>query len=132
MTMEHRWGRRIPVDLGVSLHYRPLGRVRGRLRNLSSSGAFVHTPHALPQNARVELVFTSGGDGAAQIHRLEGVVVRAVAGGIGVMFFQFHRQDFETLLARWHSGLTRLTHDNTPTTATPADGPGASNHTKEA
>lgn len=98
MAMEHRWGRRISVDVGISLHYRPLGRLRGRLRNLSSSGAFVQTSPPLPLNAKVEIVITSGADGTAQIHRLEGVVVRTTPNGIGVMFLQFHRQEFEMLL----------------------------------
>lgn len=109
MAMEHRWGRRISVDVGVSVQYRPLGRVRGRLRNLSSSGAFVQTSHPLPTNARVEIVIATGTDGTAQIHRLEGVVVRTAKTGVGVMFFQFHRQDFETLLPRLQPSTTRAT-----------------------
>lgn len=116
MAMEHRWGKRVAVDVGVSLYYRPLGRLRGRLHNLSSSGAFVQTPHPLPMNARVEIAITSGADGTAQIHRLEGVVIRTTSSGVGVMFFQFHRQEFEALLPRLQANATW------PTPAAPALG----------
>ena len=113
MAMEHRWGRRTAVDVGVSIHYRPLGRVRGRLRNLSSGGAFVQTSQPLPTNARVEIVIATGADGTAQIHRLEGVVVRTAKTGVGVMFFQFHRPDFETLLLRLQASTIRATPAST-------------------
>ena len=127
MAMEHRWGRRIAVDVGVSVHYRPLGRVRGRLRNLSSSGAFVHTSQPLPANARVEIVITTGTDGTAQIHRLEGVVVRTTTAGIGVMFFQFHRQDFETLVPYLQTNAARTTP--AASALTPKDSKPLPNHT---
>lgn len=100
MAMEHRWGRRIAVDLRVTLHCRPTGRLRGRLRDLSSGGAFVQIPALLAPNARVQLVFTSRHDGAAQIHRFETAVSRVTARGVGLMFLQYDPKALATLLMR--------------------------------
>ena len=100
MTMEHRWGRRIAVDLSVTLQCRPLGRLRGRLRDLSSGGAFVQIPAFLSPNTRVEMVFTIRHEGTAQIHRFESVVSRTDPHGIGLMFLQFDPKSLSTLLLR--------------------------------
>ena len=100
MAMEHRWGRRIAVNIGVTLDCRPAGRLRGRLRDLSSGGAFVQTPMPLAPNARVEMVFTSRHDGTAQIHRFETVVSRVTAHGVGLMFLHYDPKTLSTLLMR--------------------------------
>lgn len=101
MAMEHRWGRRIAVDLGVTLHSRSTGRVRGRLRDLSSGGAFVHVPAVLTPNSRAEMVFTVRRDGGtAQIHRFDAVVSRIGAHGVGLMFLQFDPKKLSSLLHR--------------------------------
>ncbi len=101
MAMEHRWGRRISVDLGVTLHSRSTGRVRGRLRDLSSGGAFVQIPAVLTPNSRAEMVFTvRHHDGTAQIHRFDAVVSRSGAHGVGLMFLQFDPKKLSALLHR--------------------------------
>ena len=100
MAMEHRWGRRIPVNLGVTLHCRSVGRLRGRLHDLSSGGAFVHVPAMLAPNTRTELVFTVRHEGTAQIHRFDAVVSRVGAHGVGLMFLQFDPQKLSALLHR--------------------------------
>ena len=122
MAMEHRWGRRVAVDLSVTLHYRPIGRLRGRLRNLSSGGAFVQIPAFLTPNVRVQLVFTSGHKGTAQIHRFETVVSRVTPHGVGLMFLQFDPKALSALLLQLESetAFRRLTAPrsatHTPTT----------------
>lgn len=103
MTMEHRWGRRIILDLSVTLHARVLGRLRGRLRDLSSGGAFVQTPTALPPHCRAELVFSTGNGGTAQIHRFDSVVSRVTPQGVGLMFLQFDPKSLSHLLLRLES-----------------------------
>jgi hypothetical protein len=100
MAMEHRWGRRIAVDLGVTLHSRSTGRVRGRLHDLSSGGAFVHVPAVLVPNTRAEMVFTVRHEGTAQIHRFDAVVSRVAADGVGLMFLQYDPKKLSALLQR--------------------------------
>lgn len=100
MAMEHRWGRRIAVDIGVTLHCRPAGRLRGRLRNLSGGGAFVHVPTPLALHARIEMVFTSRHGGTAQIHRFETAVSRTTAQGVGLMFLHYDPKTLSALLMR--------------------------------
>lgn len=102
MAMEHRWGRRIAVDLGVTLYSRSTGRLRGRLRDLSSGGAFVHVPSILTPNSRAEMVFTvRRDDGTAQIHRFDAVVSRIGVHGVGLMFLQFDPEKLSALLHRF-------------------------------
>ncbi len=109
MAMEHRWGRRIAVNLGVTLHCRSIGRLRGRLHDLSSGGAFVHVPAMLAPNTRAELVFTVRHEGAAQIHRFDAVVSRVGSHGVGLMFLQFDPQKLAALLHRLElQGAPRL------------------------
>lgn len=117
MAMEHRWGRRVAVDLSVTLHYRPIGRLRGRLRDLSSGGAFVQIPAFLTPNVRVQLVFTSGRKGTAHIHRFETVVSRVTPDGVGLMFLQFDPKALSALLLQLESeGVRpRLTAPRTAT-----------------
>lgn len=106
MAMEHRWGRRIPVDTNITLRCRRVGRCRGRLRNISSGGVFVQTSLSLPMYARVELVLAGGIEGATRIHRFEAVVSRLGQGGIGLMFVQFNPHELTALLARLGAGET--------------------------
>lgn len=53
--MEHRWGRRIGVDLPVRLVLSPGGVVWGRVRNVSMTGAFVASTQSLPVGALVSI-----------------------------------------------------------------------------
>lgn len=116
MAMEHRWGRRIAVDIGVTLRCRPAGRVRGRLRNISSGGAFVQLPIPLTPHTRVEMVFTSRHGGTAQIHRFETAVSRTTAQGAGLMFLHYDPKALSALLMRLeHQSARRLLTGPRPT-----------------
>lgn len=106
MAMEHRWGRRLPLDTNVTLNSRPAGRSRGRLRNISSGGAFVHTHLPLTTHAPVELVMASGFEGATRIHRFDAVVSRIEQDGVGLMFVRFNPNELTVLLARLAAGET--------------------------
>ena len=53
--MDHRWGYRLPVDIGVRLMHGRETLGVGRLRQVSISGAFVRTPVELPLLSRVRL-----------------------------------------------------------------------------
>jgi len=104
MAMEHRWGRRIPLDTNVTINCRAAGRARGRLRDISSGGAFIQTNLALAMHARLELVLASGIEGATRLHRFEAVVSRLGQNGAGVMFVQFNPNELMDLLARLAAG----------------------------
>ena len=103
--MEHRWGRRIPLDTNITLNCRSAGRSRARLRDISSGGAFVQTPLPLPVHARVELVLANSGiEGTTRLHRFEAIVSRIADTGVGLMFVQFNPEELTHLLARLAAG----------------------------
>jgi hypothetical protein len=54
--MDHRWGLRLPVDIGVRLVHMPYTLGAGRLREISISGAFVRTGILLPLLARIRIL----------------------------------------------------------------------------
>jgi hypothetical protein len=57
--MDHRWGFRLPVDIGVRLVHMPYTLGAGRLREISISGAFVRTGIQLPLLARIRILGSS-------------------------------------------------------------------------
>lgn len=105
MAMEHRWGRRMPLDTNITINCRPAGRSRGRLRDISSGGAFVQTHLPLGLHARVELVLAASGiEGATRLHRFEAIVSRVGQSGVGLMFVQFNPNELMALLAQLAAG----------------------------
>jgi hypothetical protein len=89
VDMEHRWGLRRTLDVGVKLYVRPRLPGFGRLRNASSSGAYVATSIKLPIMTRVHVAlgwdnFQRGGR-----HRIAAYVVRSDAAGIGIEWQEF-------------------------------------------
>lgn len=98
--MEHRWGRRAALDVEVTINDRPLALLRGRIRNISISGAFVQTKISLPINTRVELVFTPHKDDPNRVYRLDAIVLRRTPEGLGMMFSQFNPKSLADLIDR--------------------------------
>lgn len=82
--MEHRWGIRRTLDVGVKLHVprRPPGF--GRLLNASSSGAYVATRAKLPIMSRVHIALGWDGSQGGGRLRIAAHVVRVDARGIGI------------------------------------------------
>src|SRR5690242_9989378 len=82
-TMEHRWGHRIAVDLPVRLVLSPGVVIWGRIRDISMTGAFVHSMQPLAPGALVSIEPTSAID-----HRLpsalDATVVWTRDGGAGL------------------------------------------------
>lgn len=100
MGMEHRWGTRQPVELDAVIDSRHRKRVRGAIRNVSSSGAFVAAPvDGLPLNSLVELIFTLHDRGVAQVHRVKVMVTRIARDGVGLMFGELRPHAISLLLA---------------------------------
>lgn len=87
--MEHRWGKRRTLDVGVTLHVRSKIPRFGRLLNASASGAYVATSVTLPIMTRVHITlgwdrFQHGGR-----HRIAAHVVRSDGRGIGIEWQEF-------------------------------------------
>jgi len=98
--MEHRVGERIPVQLAVTLAGRNSPEMRGDILNFSARGAFIRLrgePSALRNIVRLRF--------AVQPTKPEvycecwAMIVRDVAGGVGVMFDQLQETAMEQLKA---------------------------------
>ena len=80
--MEHRWGRRIACRAAVQISA-PAGALGGgRMRDVSSSGAFVETTLALPLFATIAVTMLR--DDGHRGTRLDACVVRRATDGIGI------------------------------------------------
>jgi hypothetical protein len=55
LTMEHRWGKRVPVDVPVRLRCRAGDMAEGRIVNISLSGALIRTHASLGRLTRVDI-----------------------------------------------------------------------------
>lgn len=80
--IEHRWGRRIPCSAPVRL-LAPGHHIDARLRDLSSSGAFIETDFAPPVCTPVTVAILRE-DGSQREQELRALVVRVEAGGMAV------------------------------------------------
>lgn len=86
--MEHRWGVRKTLDVGVTLYIKSKLPSFGRLLDASSSGAYVRTNAALPVMTRLRLAL--GRDGLRRsAHRIAAYVVRSDGRGIGIEWQEF-------------------------------------------
>ena len=87
--MEHRWGTRHPFNLIVRLEAGAHLLAFARLRNASSSGAYVEVCAAPPLMARVHLELGSEGHRSTEAHRTAAYVVRNDGAGIGLEWCDF-------------------------------------------
>lgn len=100
MGMECRWGQRKPIGLDAVIDCRHHRRLRGYMRDVSSSGVFVVAPVAeLTCNSLFDLVFTLHRAGVAQVHRVKAMVTRVAPDGAGLMFDEFMPPAISMLLA---------------------------------
>jgi hypothetical protein len=81
--MEHRWGQRMPCRAQVQLIAGTGMSGAGRVRDVSSSGAFIETGLELPVYARVALVVL-GNESSSHEVEITASVVRVAGDGIGV------------------------------------------------
>lgn len=97
-AMEHRWGRRITLDLPAIVAHGER-RAAARLCDASLSGGFVATRMRLPLWSQVEvrLVPVMSGQSAAAI---PAAVVRARHDGLGIEWCEFAPEEIRELLAR--------------------------------
>lgn len=100
MGMECRWGQRKPIGLDAVIDCRHQRRLRGYIRDVSSSGAFVVAPVAgFTCNSLFDLVFTLHHGGVAQVHRVKAMVTRVAPDGAGLMFDEIMPPAISMLLA---------------------------------
>jgi hypothetical protein len=84
--MEHRFGMRIPCHAPLRIDDGSGLTARGRMRNVSISGAFVETTLALPLHALLTIEVVRK-DGKTDIPRT-GRVVRRDADGVGIEWLE--------------------------------------------
>jgi hypothetical protein len=89
--MDHRWGLRIAVDTPVLLIYPAHATGRGRMTEVSTSGAFVQTQFAPPDLVRIHI--------AGAFEEIEAYIVRRSRHGIAVEWAEFSPPPICTLLA---------------------------------
>ena len=85
-AMDHRFGRRIACNATVRVTFRDGATGRGRLRNVSISGAFIETKLDLPVHARItiEVVRENGSSDT----RHAACVVRTDTDGVGIEWLE--------------------------------------------
>ena len=87
--MEHRWGKRSALDVGVRLRLGSGVVDMGRLVNASLSGAFVRTGYCLPAFTRVVVELDSGAARQSAPQRIPAYVVRVATDGLGLEWSEF-------------------------------------------
>lgn len=87
--MEHRWGIRRTLDIGVKLYVGSRPPRSGRLLNASSSGSYVATNGPMPLMTRVYLALGWDSFGRADRQRIAAHVVRTDSRGIAIEWQEF-------------------------------------------
>jgi len=96
--MEHRWGKRIPAEIGVRISAR-LGMIgEGRILDLSVSGAWIRASLNLSVLARVMVVFDSAPARKHEALSIGAYVTRTSRGGFGVEWHELDPPSLSELL----------------------------------
>jgi len=100
-VMEHRWGRRIPLEVPVRLDLggRPMGR--GILRNASLSGALIETALELPTFTNLVVVLPVSTEAAPGSAELAACVVRREVAAFAVEWRDMACQPIVELLEKY-------------------------------
>jgi hypothetical protein len=97
--MEHRWGKRSALDIGVKLHLGPGAVNAGCITDASLSGAFVRTASRLRVFTHVLTELDGGSPRESESQRIPAYVVRAASDGLGLEWSEFAPPGIATLLA---------------------------------
>lgn len=110
--MEHRWGVRHLLDVSVRLDGRPQVLTFARLKEASSSGAYIETRTAPPMLSRVwvELDWDRRDDS----NRIAAYVVRTDQGGVGLEWCDFAPRAILALIERSRRLVARDRRENIP------------------
>jgi PilZ domain len=101
--MEHRWGHRRELSRAVHIGARNgVGRydlaARGRITNVSISGAYVVSPLPVSLFSYVQLQFNAMRHGKRTTAALEGQIVRKDASGFGIEWSEFAPEAVRVLM----------------------------------
>jgi hypothetical protein len=83
LPMEHRWGQRIDCRAHVRISAGEDRSGSGRVRNVSTSGAFVESTLAMTEGSQVTLL-VMGNESAARAVEIPAIVVRVDRDGFAV------------------------------------------------
>lgn len=98
--MEHRWGKRSTLDVAVRLHSSSGITFRGRIANLSLSGALVLTEVRLPVFSQLLVELDEDGDWGDPDRLLgEAYVARETRAGLGLEWTEFSSAAVAELLS---------------------------------
>src|SRR5271157_2411766 len=89
-AMEHRWGKRVSVDIPVRLRCRASAVVEARIVNISRSGALIRTNLPLTVMARVDIYLNEDA--------ISSFVTRVESSGIGVEWCESSSEILGTVL----------------------------------
>lgn len=98
--MEHRWGKRTPLDLAVRCYLGSGFVASGRLTNASLSGAFMQTSVRVPTLAKVFVELYPNDLQRDRASLLAAYVVRGSADGVGIEWGEFSPAPIAALLSR--------------------------------
>lgn len=117
--MEHRWGIRRALDVGVKVYAGSKPPRLGRLLDASSSGAYVATGTPLPIMTQIYLAIGRDGSQHTDRHRIAAYVVRSDAGGIGIEWQEFAPPPVVALIDAPETCVPREFLDDIRTTTEP-------------
>ncbi len=95
--MEHRWGHRQDIDRSVHVCFRGGVLVRARIRNVSTSGAYVLSELPVSLFSYVKISFVGIRRGQRVATQIEGQIVRRDSRGFGVEWNDFAPEALQAL-----------------------------------
>ncbi len=87
--MEHRWGERVGVDVAVRITAHPFAVRRGRLVNVSVSGASITADFGLRPLSRIEVVVDTLPRARCEAPSIAAYVTRVSKDSIGIEWCEF-------------------------------------------
>jgi hypothetical protein len=96
--MEHRWGQRLSVEIPVRVSAHPFSLRRGKLRNLSVSGAFIELESDLRLLSRIQVALDHTHRSRHDAPTVDAYVTRRYKNGLGVEWCEFAPPDIAELL----------------------------------
>jgi hypothetical protein len=112
--VEHRWGRRISLEVPVRILVDVGEAVMGQIENISISGAFVRTARAVPGWVRLEVEMGRPGEPGREPERVVAYVTRRTKHGVGIEWDELAPSAVRELLARMYPAAARCRRAGTP------------------
>jgi len=98
--VEHRWGKRVPLDLAVTLHLSSGAVAYGRMVNASLSGALVRTNARVAPLSRVVMELDSDAWQHARPLLIPAYAIREAADWVALEWTEFSPPALAALLSR--------------------------------